>query len=407
LTSSASLKFSLSKLQFWVIAALFMVNIYSLFIQQVLACLIITLSLIDLARNNFSIESQSLSNNLSLTFILFFVFRVAGAFLNQDIAIGIRNLQFPFFSLIFLCLCRWQSFISNEEANVLKRLWIIAAAIACVIAIIKFGTGIESRVGGPFGNIFGKHIYPANGNYSTFGEFTAITLLFFCLPQFGLETLKISKLIIFNSILILGGLILTFNRSSFLAVGLPSAHSLARGSKAMLIIILLLCIGIIAFIPHSRESALSDSKSADVSTGRIELWKIAYEHILDHPILGNGLGSFKSIVTAQEISGLPDKGVGDWHNQYIQLYMESGLVGIGLFGSLLFQSLRSFFSLRLNTNSNDKRLIGWGGIYLIAGIMILSCFEVFLSSPSSNIVFWCVLGYGIGWLDVKEEMSHV
>ena len=60
--------------------------------------------------------------------------------------------------------------------------------------------------------------------------------------------------------------------------------------------------------------------------GRDVLWRGALQLAGDHPLVGFGPRTFSHIFPL--FDQMPVKGVGSWHNDYLQVYLESGLMGL-------------------------------------------------------------------------------
>jgi O-antigen ligase len=192
------------------------------------------------------------------------------------------------------------------------------------------------------------------------------------------------------------GLFLTFSRSCWLAVAaVYTPVTLFLNRKLFIALLALGIIGLIA-VPYARERVRQSLDINQWSSGRAGLWQVAGEHINDRPIFGHGLGSFDSIVTPDIRETLSDKGVGDWHNQYLQIYMESGFIGLVLFLWMLYEFIRLFQMFVWRQADASVRQAGIGGLCLVSGAMLIGLFEDYLCSPSANITFWSLLGYGAG-----------
>lgn len=96
---------------------------------------------------------------------------------------------------------------------------------------------------------------------------------------------------------------------------------------------------------------------------RVDVWKHAVEIWRPRSLTGHGHGAFKVMVQPQ----LPPKiqRDGHWaqaHNDYVQILFEQGLIGLGLFLTLMFITLRRFWETRVN-------LIPITSLVIFAGIM--------------------------------------
>ena len=206
--------------------------------------------------------------------------------------------------------------------------------------------------------------------------------------------------------MILGGaLLLTFSRASWLAIGVVISSLTLWLNRKLFLLILLLGLVSLLVLPYGRERVLQSINSQDWSTGRVQLWGYAADNMENHLLMGHGLGSFKSILTEKERNSLPDTGVGNWHNQYIQIVMESGIIGLVSFLWLIFELYFGMFQGIINITDQYVRGKLMGGIAVLSSALILSLFETFLSSPVGNVTFFCLMGISVGWLCKSGDSS--
>lgn len=96
---------------------------------------------------------------------------------------------------------------------------------------------------------------------------------------------------------------------------------------------------VMEFIPSVGfvfERMVSQFSSGDFTTGRITLYQYAWNKFLEHPILGNGYGSFSTysvVVNGDVFAGV--------HNDYLQWLCEGGILGfcVNMFAAVLPYSL--------------------------------------------------------------------
>ena len=102
--------------------------------------------------------------------------------------------------------------------------------------------------------------------------------------------------------------------------------------------------------------------------------------MLKHTFLGFGPRTFQQIFPyTNEFS---DKGIGGWHNDFLQVYFESGIAGLMTFLFLIFLIIyNGNISFKLNNICNP-------GIFLSLIGLILSAFTAgFITSVVLSIVF--------------------
>lgn len=78
---------------------------------------------------------------------------------------------------------------------------------------------------------------------------------------------------------------------------------------------------------------------ADLESGRMPLWELSLAMFADRPLFGHGFGSFEHLIDLYRANpnGLTFAHV---HNEYLELMMEAGLVGVGTIIYLLGSYLR-------------------------------------------------------------------
>ena len=88
------------------------------------------------------------------------------------------------------------------------------------------------------------------------------------------------------------------------------------------------------FFDHSR------GRETDITTGRIELWLTALENMnVWSWIVGNGLGSKDTIMALNNVTIL-GANLSSFHSGYIDLFFETGLFGLALWGNILVGTIK-------------------------------------------------------------------
>jgi len=141
--------------------------------------------------------------------------------------------------------------------------------------------------------------------------------------------------------------------------------------------------------------AISDPTHA---TGKIRilLWKETLVMVKDYPIFGTGVGNFKVKLPPYRTKlekNYAGKGLGfsKAHNEYLQIWVESGIIGLGLFLTILFLTLRALKRIIFKGNHEEK---------VLASVILLSVVSAmahgFFSSnfqiPAAGFSFWVIVG---------------
>ena len=108
--------------------------------------------------------------------------------------------------------------------------------------------------------------------------------------------------------------------------------------------------------------------------GRDTIWRGALMLIGEHPFVGFGPRTFLSVFPL--FDQMTVRGVSSWHNDYLQVYMESGLLGLlplmWLVWTVIKESRRSLGdpSLPVNTRRLIQALtLSLGTLFLISGML--------------------------------------
>lgn len=143
------------------------------------------------------------------------------------------------------------------------------------------------------------------------------------------------------SLLFVTGVVVSFSRGGFVGLVCVLAYCFARVKRKALLVALIPLILICGalFIPASyvqEMKTLEQGMEESTAAERIYYWTLAFRVFLDHPVLGVGPGN----------AGvwLPDYDVGrgerHWgrvlHSLYFTLLSEQGLVGVCIFGGILY-----------------------------------------------------------------------
>ncbi len=182
-----------------------------------------------------------------------------------------------------------------------------------------------------------------------------------------------------------------------------------RGLDLMLALTILAAIGLIAGLVftvsvHAILSALGKDLTL---TGRVELWKFAFHSIMARPIGGYGFDSF--FLDPSPEGGLKLRLIIDWaaphvHDAWLQVALDVGLVGLGLFivffGAIIARALKL---VRL-TNAPAYRAI----TLILLSTLVYSVVEaIFLKRNSFHFFLQVALFVSLGreWLAVKAGIT--
>jgi O-antigen ligase len=140
--------------------------------------------------------------------------------------------------------------------------------------------------------------------------------------------------------------------------------------------------------------------------GRTQFWDNTLDAIKDFPLFGTGLGTYLSVYPAYEEGRLYGRLV-HAHNDYLEYFMELGLVGfLFLFGGMGFLAVKSFLLWRKRRDPEVKG-IGMGCFVALMVIGIHSLTDFNLHIPANILLFTVILSLGYVVSRVKHRKVPV
>ena len=167
-------------------------------------------------------------------------------------------------------------------------------------------------------------------------------------------------------------------------------------------------IAMLVVTPMGQQ--LLDRVNHDGSSGRDDLWEIAYSQFKDEPVHGVGLGNYPAVAaryisaTIQHSELVNNNAPRTVHNAYLEIAAELGIAGLVTFGTFVFGSLLLCVrGLRRARRLGEPDTVRMGRAVLAATIGLLaSC--MFLSGQYNELL-WAMLAACVGFhaLVVRRE----
>jgi O-antigen ligase len=116
-----------------------------------------------------------------------------------------------------------------------------------------------------------------------------------------------------------------------------------------------------------RAISTFDEQDPSINT-RLLIWKTNFEMIKDKPILGSGIGTFKMNYLDYQAEFLKKNPgyikysgkVGEAHNEYLQIWAELGLIGLGLFLLIFYFFYKTIIDFYNNNKNVKEKIIALG-----------------------------------------------
>ena len=222
----------------------------------------------------------------------------------------------------------------------MSRWFVGAACIGALWVIVQATTGVgleevQQRPGGPF---------PSPNTMGTvLASALCITLVHAFINGYRLHNVSVIALL-------LSGLWLTQSRGALLALAagvliawLCTVRHHRKGTlSAGLVVVsaaLLITIVIEVFVEPTGRSTLErvwETLATGDTAGRLDIYRLAWWHIGERPFLGHGYLSFEGQYLRSDLPVLNGHYTEYVHNDYLQLWLDLGLPGVGLAVLALF-----------------------------------------------------------------------
>jgi len=288
-------------------------------------------------------------------------------------------------------------------------------------------------------NIGRQQVFGLFGNVNYFAEYLIVPLPI-AVSLFLVSQNKFKRILLLIGIVAMGAsLTFTFTRGSYLSFGsalifmfflflISRGKGFIKNNKKIFIIILVAII-IITFLfvvptPLNKSGTVISKIKSRISVTqltqdssynrRIAIWKFTGMMIKDHPLLGSGIGTYKyntlryqaEFFAQGENRSLYPHGFADKaHNEYLQLWAELGIIGLGIFIWLMISYFR--FGLKILRKIKDEYrqgiIIGLMGA--VVAVLVDSIFGFPLHLPATIVLFWLALGLTVAVGLLKDEVN--
>jgi O-antigen ligase len=230
------------------------------------------------------------------------------------------------------------------------------------------------------------------GGWTVFGSVTGIALV---LGVYTAIAERLFKHKILNAALLLlcaMGLAVSECRVEWLAAALAllPAGLLYHRRLAALAMVAVAAAFMLAAPLRERILRLSDPLQDLIDRGTI--WTPALDLISQAPFLGHGLNSFRDVFPESLRHSMFDPGAGDWHNVYLQVAVESGLLGLAAFLLLLGGALYAAYVGIRNAPNRNEQALAWGLFCGLSFFAIAGGLGTFLVRITVTVMVFMMMG---------------
>ena len=163
------------------------------------------------------------------------------------------------------------------------------------------------------------------------------------------------------------------------------------------------------------ERAISTFNEKDPSINtRMLIWRTTFEMIKDYPLLGIGIGTFRINYLNYQAKYLKDNPdylkyyatAGEAHNEYLQMSAELGIVGLGVFLSILFIFYSSILNYLEKKINNKDKIIVFGLLMGITCFLFHSLFSFPLRVPALGLTFFIIIGLTLSYIKNISSLKY-
>lgn len=190
---------------------------------------------------------------------------------------------------------------------------------------------------------------------------------------------------------------MTYGRSCWIGAALAVVVFLALMDWRWVPVLILAGIAALPFLPtsiYNRILTITNTKDSSVQY-RFEIYSTSWNLLKDNWIKGVGLGSDVTH-RAFTLGAYPSISDGNYplhcHNNYMQMWLETGIWGILSFlGLLLWQLKQGVKAFRQSMDPRVKRMLA-ASIGAFCGIMVVSVAEYTWYYPRNMFTYWFLFG---------------
>jgi len=363
------------------IFVLFCLTISSMLISIVLVQLFVSILFLLYLFEKNEIKRNAFDGYTAVVFMFGFVRIVAIAFSNYPSSSIPALYKEAFFYMGILTFGFYmKTFIKKLEAII--GVFIISSAIVALVGIILFDLNLVNR---------------AQSISSGYTVFSIFLLQSFILAVFTFRQLKFKNSYLLGGLsltLILTALITSMGRTNIAIVFIVIVSALLMKKINLKFTLSILFIaGTLSFISFkiNNNEVSRHIENPTALSDRDVIWEGAAKLAFIHPIIGYGPRTFNDIFPFPE--RFADKGIGAWHNQYLDIYFESGIIGLFSFIFLIFYLLKGCVNfLKTKPNNELNKGIIQGLLYIILAYCLTSLTTGFVTSIVLSIQFSFFIG---------------
>jgi O-antigen ligase len=274
----------------------------------------------------------------------------------------------------------------------------LAAAVAAAAAgLFDFGAGAVERVVSP------------GGGYTTFAEVLAVALCLFTAGAVFSPGGRPRWRLAAAAFLPLAALILTFCRGQWFALAAGVGVIGAAKDRRVWVLLLALAAGaaVAAYLlPGGVASGRFSLGDEAFENYRDILWSGGLAVVFDRPLTGFGPETLKLVFPYQTRFYSPVAGVIGWHNDYLRLAIESGLLAAAAAIWMVVASTRTAWrAFRREGEEPRVRALALGLVAATAVVLVSGLVGDVVADPAMLVVFVVLWGLSAPLLEPEGDSA--
>ncbi len=360
------------KIPFFLFAATLFSFLISLFLLQLFLGLLSVLWLFESWKNK-----KAAFDEIAVLILLFGIVRIAAIIFSVYPAESVIAIQKEIlFYFGFFAMHYYLKVFDRKDYEKLIYVFALSAVLVALIGIVQFDFKLVERA------------QSFSSGYSTFSTYL-LTALGVFLILYDLMNKKISLYYwSLGTAIIFAGLATSLGRANlFFAVIVFIIFWLIKKINIKYVLAsVILAVGISygSFLINSAELTQRVEAPTQLADRDI-IWEGASQIYKEHPVLGYGPRTFHQVFPFPE--RFSDKGIGSWHNDFLQIYFESGILGEISFLLLIVLPFIKGINLMKKIKDVQNKSIILGILLAILGIVLSALFAGFIDSPVLALIF--------------------
>jgi O-antigen ligase len=308
----------------------------------------------------------------------------------------VKELLYAAFGFVLLL----GAIVERRHVHWLVWAFIIGAALSVLWGAAKGGLSVGTGTGSEVANVDGRFEGGAGDpNYLAAVLVPAIML------AGGLAVQRVPRqrlMLALSTVIIAVGLAATQSRGGLIAAGVCSLVALLiwRGRRRLIATLIALAAAATAVFFLVNPGAWHRIHESNEGSGRVDIWKVAWRVVHDHPFFGVGFAQFPQVSphyvlqpgALNYVSLIVEKHI-LVHNIYLQLWVEDGIVGLLLFLGVVIASLLAGWHAAQSFDAHgDADMVALSRAAILALIGMLTA--TFFLSNIENDQLWVLLALG-------------